>query len=133
MPLSTHEINLPAPQNTLQAVAELYEQALVGNDRETLDALFLNATTTLRYGIADVQYGFESIAAFRAALAVQSPPRQILRCEVNTYGEDFGTVNLEFRYTDRVGGGRQSQTWIRTQDGWRIVAAHVSLIGPETP
>lgn len=137
MPLSLDDINLPGPRNALCAVAEIYEQALVGNDRATLDALFLDAPETLRYGIADEQYGFAAVAAFRAGLAVQSPARRILRCEVVTYGKDFGTVNLEFRYTDRAGGGRQSQTWVRTpataHGGWRIVAAHVSLIRTETP
>ncbi|MCX9154531.1 nuclear transport factor 2 family protein [Niveibacterium sp. 24ML] len=132
MPISSAQINLPAVRDELKAIAELYEAALVGNNRELLDALFHPGPDTLRYGLADEQYGFDAVVAFRAALAQQSPPRRIVRCEISTYGQDFGTVNLEFRYTDRAGGGRQSQTWVRSDQaahgGWRIVAAHVSLM-----
>jgi len=130
MPISREEINKPAVRAELEAVARIYEAALVGNERTVLDALFNPAPDTLRYGLADEQYGFDAVVAFRASLPLQSPPRRILRCEVSTYGDDLGTVNLEFRYTQQDGGGRQSQTWVRTSlpghGGWRIVAAHVS-------
>lgn len=132
MPITSAQINLPAVRDELKAIAERYEAALVGNDRALLDALFHPGADTLRYGLADEQYGFDAVVAFRAGLAQQSPPRRIIRCEISTYGLDFGTVNLEFRYLDRPGGGRQSQTWVRSDQpghgGWRIVAAHVSLM-----
>lgn len=136
MAISSNAINLPKVQAELAAVAEHYEAALVGNQREILDGMFWSGPETLRYGLADQQYGFAAVAAFRAGLVQQSPPRRVLRCEVATYGEDFGTVNLEFAYTAQAGGGRQSQTWIRSDlpghGGWRIVAAHVSLFAEKT-
>jgi len=131
MPIAADQINITAVRDELSAVAQAYELALVGNDRVTLDQFFMPGPHTLRYGLADEQYGYEAVVAFRASLPLQSPPRRIVRCEVSTYGADLGTVNLEFRYTDRAGGGRQSQTWVRSDQaghgGWRIVAAHVSL------
>jgi hypothetical protein len=132
MPITRQQINRPGVRSELEEVTRIYEAALVGNERATLDALFHPGPDTLRYGLADEQYGFDAVVAFRASLPQQSPPRRILRCEVSTYGDDFGTVNLEFRYTQQDGGGRQSQTWVRTDlpghGGWRIVAAHVSPI-----
>lgn len=131
MPVTSDQINIPAVKDELSAIAERYEAALVGNDRLALDRFFLPGADTLRFGLADEQYGYDAVVAFRASLPLQSPPRRILRCDVSTYGNDWGTVNLEFRYTDRQGGGRQSQTWVRSDlpghGGWRIVAAHVSL------
>lgn len=131
MPIPADQINIPAIRNELTAIAERYEVALVGNDRLALDRFFMPGENTLRFGLADEQYGYDAVVAFRASLPLQSPPRRIVRCEVSTYGTDLGTVNLVFRYTDREGGGRQSQTWVRSDrpdhGGWRIVAAHVSL------
>ena len=107
-----------------------YEAALVGNDRAVLDELFWNSAHTLRYGFSENHYGHADIRVFRASLPLQSPLRELLRTVITTYGRDFATANVEFR---RQGAGnqqigRQSQTWMRTDEGWRVVAAHVSFI-----
>jgi hypothetical protein len=125
----TAEINIPDVLAEVSAVFARYEAALVGNDRAVLDELFWNSPHTLRYGFSENHYGHADISAFRASLPLQSPPRELLRTVITTYGRDFATANVEFR---REGGrqtGRQSQTWLRTADGWRVVAAHVSLLG----
>jgi Protein of unknown function (DUF3225) len=123
----TPEINLPDVHAEVSAVFARYEEALVTNQRAVLDELFWNSPHTLRYGFSENHYGHADISAFRASLPVQSPPRELLRTVITTYGRDFATANVEFR---REGGrevGRQSQTWIRTAEGWRVVAAHVSM------
>ncbi|WP_295977466.1 oxalurate catabolism protein HpxZ [uncultured Variovorax sp.] len=123
------EINIPDVLAELQAVFARYEAALVGNDRATLDELFWDSPHTLRYGFSENHYGHADIAAFRASLPVQSPPRELLRTVITTYGRDFATANVEFRREGSFQTGRQSQTWLRTDEGWRVVAAHVSLLG----
>jgi hypothetical protein len=116
----------------LAEVAEVfacYENALAKNDIATLDGLFRDAPETVRYGVGENLYGAAEIAAFRQNRIGGSPPREVLRPAIATYGRDFATTNIEFR---RIGGdvtGRQSQCWIRTEEGWRIVSAHVSLMG----
>lgn len=129
MPL---DINLPDVLAEVQAVFARYEAALVGNQREVLDELFWNSPHTLRYGFSENHYGHADIAAFRASLPQQSPPRELLRTDITTYGRDFATANVEFRREGSPSGsrqiGRQSQTWLRTPEGWRVVAAHVSLL-----
>lgn len=125
----TPEINIPEVLAEVQAVFARYEAALVGNDRATLDELFWNSPHTLRYGFSENHYGHADIAAFRASLPVQSPPRELLRTVITTYGRDFATTNVEFRREGSGQTGRQSQTWMRTAEGWRVVAAHVSLLG----
>jgi hypothetical protein len=124
----THEINLPDVLAEVTAVFAEYEDALVNNKVEVLDALFWNSPHTLRYGAGENLYGFEAIQAFRAGRPVQGLARSVTRTAITTYGRDFATANVEFR---RVGSnklGRQSQTWLRLPEGWRVVAAHVSLI-----
>lgn len=116
---------------TLAAVIEQvarYEAALMVNDLEVLDELFRHAPQTRRYGAAEQLYGFEAIAAYRRERPGGAPPRRILRQSITTYGADFATADIEFQPigTDRI--GRQTQSWVRTQDGWRIVSAHVSLM-----
>jgi len=125
----TPEINIPEVLAEVQAVFARYEAALVGNDRATLDELFWNSPHTLRYGFSENHYGHADIAAFRASLPVQSPSRELLRTVITTYGRDFATANVEFRREGSRQAGRQSQTWMRTAEGWRVVAAHVSLLG----
>ena len=121
-------INLPEIHAEVQAVCTRYEAALMANDVAVLDSLFWQSPHTLRFGDTGNQYGFEAIRAFRAALPLQSPPRTVLRQVVTTYGRDFATSNLEFRRDGGDAEGRQSQTWVRTPEGWRVVAAHVSLL-----
>ena len=123
----TLEINLPEVHAEVSAAFARYEEALVTNQRAVLDELFWNSPHTLRYGFSENHYGHADIRAFRASLPVQSPPRELLRTVITTYGRDFATANVEFRREGSRVIGRQSQTWIRTDDGWRVAAAHVSL------
>lgn len=123
----TPEINIPDVHAEVSAVFARYEDALVGNQREVLDELFWNSPHTLRYGFSENHYGHADIRAFRASLPVQSPPRELVRTVITTYGRDFATANVEFRREGSREIGRQSQTWLRTAEGWRVVAAHVSL------
>ena len=123
----TLEINLPEVHAEVSAVFARYEEALVTNQRAVLDELFWNSPHTLRYGFSENHYGHADIRAFRASLPVQSPPRELLRTVITTYGRDFATANVEFRREGSREIGRQSQTWIRTANGWRVAAAHVSL------
>ncbi|MGS1010185.1 oxalurate catabolism protein HpxZ [Achromobacter anxifer] len=122
------DINLPDVVAEVTAALDRYETALVNNQVEVLDVLFWNSPHTLRYGAGENLYGYDAIRAFRAARSPQGLARRVLRTVVTTYGQDFATANLEFQRdgSDRI--GRQSQTWMRTPEGWRVVAAHVSLM-----
>ncbi len=122
------DINLPDVVAEVTAVLERYEAALVSNDVEVLDTLFWNSPHTLRYGAGENLYGYDQIRAFRAQRSPQGLARQVLRTAITTYGRDFATANLEFQRDGSARTGRQSQTWMRTADGWRVVAAHVSLM-----
>ncbi|SDJ22283.1 oxalurate catabolism protein HpxZ [Variovorax sp. OV700] len=124
----TPEVNIPEVLAEVTAVFARYEEALVTNQREVLDELFWNSPHTLRYGFSETHYGHADISTFRASLPVQSPPRELLRTVITTYGRDFATANVEFLREGSRQTGRQSQTWLRTADGWRVVAAHVSLM-----
>ena len=125
MSSSAREINLPDVHAELSAEHERYEQALAANDVETLDELFHAHPATLRFGPAESQYGYGQIASMRASRSAPGP-REVLSTVVTTYGRDYGTANREFRRPSDPRVGRQSQTWLRTPDGWRVVAAHVS-------
>jgi len=123
------DINLP---DVLAEVSEQfgrYERALTGNDVAVLDELFWNSPHTLRYGAGENLYGYEAIAGFRAARPAQGLDREVLRTVITTFGRDFATANIEFRRAGSARTGRQSQAWVRTPEGWRVVAAHVSLLG----
>jgi hypothetical protein len=120
------EINLPDVLAEVTAAFERYEAALVGNDVAVLDELFWNSPHTLRYGVGENLYGYDAIAAFRAARPAQGLQRELVNTTITTYGLDFATANTEFRRGEVH--GRQSQTWARMPEGWRVVAAHVSLM-----
>lgn len=122
------DINLPDVVAEVTSVVERYEAALVSNDVEVLDTLFWNSPHTLRYGAGENLYGYDEIRAFRAQRSPQGLARQVLRTAITTYGRDFATANLEFQRDGSARTGRQSQTWMRTPEGWRVVAAHVSLM-----
>lgn len=111
----------------VRAAVEAYETALMTNDVAALDAVFWDAPQTVRYGVAENLYGFDAIAAFRLARGGGSPPRRVLRTEVTALGADVAVAHVEFLRTDTGRDGRQTQTWARTPEGWRIVSAHVSL------
>jgi hypothetical protein len=122
------DINIPGVLQEVQAVSERYEAALVGNDVAVLDQLFWDSEHTLRYGVGENLYGYAAIQAFRAARPSKGLARTVLRTCITTYGHDFATVNIEFQRTDGARSGRQSQTWMRTAAGWKVVSAHVSLL-----
>ncbi|AKQ54541.1 oxalurate catabolism protein HpxZ [Bordetella hinzii] len=117
-------INLPHVLAEVRHAFERYERALVGNDIAVLDELFWDSPHTLRYGAGENLYGYEAIREFRRQRPAAGLEREVLRTQITTYGEDFATTHLEFRRGGRI--GRQSQTWMRTPQGWRVVAAHVS-------
>jgi hypothetical protein len=124
------DINLPDVLAEVRTQFARYEQALTGNDVTVLDELFWNSPHTLRYGVGENLYGYEEIASFRASRPAQGLQREVLKTVITTYGHDFATANIEFRRAGSERTGRQSQTWMRTPDGWRVVAAHVSLLVP---
>lgn len=121
-------VNLPHVLAEVSQQFERYERALVRNDVAVLDELFWNSEHTLRYGAGENLYGIAEIRAFRAARPATGLARTILRTAITTYGEDFATTNIEFKREGSTRTGRQSQTWWRTPEGWRVVSAHVSLM-----
>ena len=121
-------INEPEVLAQVTAAVDAYEAALMTNDVEALDGFFLDAPETVRYGVAENLYGFEAIAAFRIGRSGGSPQRSRLRTEITTFGRDFAVANVEFLREGAKRPGRQSQAWIRTQTGWKIVSAHVSFL-----
>ncbi len=123
-----NEINLPQVVTEVTAAFEAYENALTGNDVAVLDQLFWNSPHTLRYGATENLHGYEQIRAFRAARPAAGLARELRNTVVTTYGVDFATVNTEFMRAGVARIGRQSQTWMRTREGWKVVAAHVSLM-----
>ena len=124
------DINLPEVLAEVQTAFDRYEQALVSNDVAVLDELFWDAPFTLRYGTGENLYGYDVIGAFRAGRSPLNLARRIVRQVITTYGRDFATANIEFRGDHSDAIGRQSQTWVKMRDGWRVVAAHVSLLDP---
>ena len=122
------QINLPDVHAEVSAAFARYERALVSNDVAVLDELFWNSPHTLRYGVGENLYGYDEIQAFRAGRPAMGLAREVLRTVITTYGTDFATANIEFRREGAARTGRQSQTWARMPEGWRVVAAHVSLM-----
>jgi hypothetical protein len=123
------EIDDPAVLAEVSEAFAAYEAALMANDVAALDALFWDDPRTLRYGVGENLYGYAAIAQFRRDRPGGSPQRVLSNTVITTFGADFATANTEF---EREGGGRvgrQSQTWVRTDAGWKIVAAHVSMMG----
>ena len=123
-------IDDPTVKAEVEAAFAAYEAALVGNDVATLEALFRDDPRTIRYGAGENLYGMDAIRAFRRARSPVGLERTLDRTVITTYGRDFATAMTLFTRSnapDRI--GRQSQTWVRFPDGWRVVAAHVSLIG----
>jgi hypothetical protein len=124
------DIDLPDVLAEVSAQFARYEKALVTNDVAVLDELFRNDSRTLRYGIAENLYGYEAIMAFRAGRSPVGLMRTTDKTVITTYGRDTAVASTLF-YRDGWGGkkvGRQMQTWARFPEGWRIVAAHVSII-----
>ena len=131
-------VNLPGPLAEMREAFAAYERALTTNDVALLDLLFWNSPLTLRFGVAENLYGWEAIAAFRAARSPLGLARTLTNTVITTFGTDAATANTEFKREGSTLTGRQSQCWIRFPaaevgeacHGWRIVAAHVSLLAP---
>ncbi len=123
------QINLPEIHAEVEAAFARYEAALVTNDVATLDALFWDDPLTIRYGITENLYGIDAIRAFRAARSPAGLARTISQTVITTYGTELATASTLFHRPSVPGKvGRQMQTWMRTPAGWKVVAAHVSLI-----
>ncbi len=120
------QINQPDILAEVQAAFDRYETALVQNDVAVLDELFWRSPHTIRYGATENLYGYEAIAQFRSTRPSVGLARTLKNTTITTYGSDFATANTEFERNGRQ--GRQSQTWLRTPEGWRVVSAHVSLL-----
>lgn len=106
-----------------------YEEALVSNDVATLDAIFRDDPRTIRYGGAENLYGYDEIEAFRAARSPAGLARSLSRTVITAYGRDVAIASTLFHRPSLPGKvGRQMQTWVRFAEGWRVVAAHVSVI-----
>ena len=125
------EIDRPEVVAEVKAAFDRYEKALGENDVAVLDATFRDDPRTIRYGMAEILYGFDEIAAFRSARSPAGLARTISRTVITTYGRDFAVASTLFHRESMPGKvGRQMQTWVRFPDGWHVVAAHVSAIDP---
>ncbi len=120
------DLNLPDVLAEVAAAFAAYEQALVTNDVAVLDQLFWVSPHTIRYGATESLYGYAEIQAFRAARPSTGLDRTLRNTVITTFGRDMATANTEFERNGRI--GRQSQTWMRTAEGWRVVSAHVSFL-----
>jgi hypothetical protein len=124
------DVDLPEVVAEVRAAFERYEKALVVNDVDALDELFRQDERTIRYGIRENLYGHKEVAAFRARRSPIGLDRTTSRTVITTYGRDCAVASTLF-HRPAMGGkkvGRQMQTWVRFPDGWRVVAAHVSII-----
>ncbi|HUI98239.1 MAG TPA: oxalurate catabolism protein HpxZ [Xanthobacteraceae bacterium] len=128
------EIDLPEVVAEVRREFMRYEQALVTNDVATLDAMFRDDPRTIRYGGAENLYGYDAIRAFRVARSPAGLDRALARTVITAYGRDVAVASTLFRRPTAPGKvGRQTQTWVRLAEGWRVVAAHVSVIDEAAP
>lgn len=127
------EIDLPEIVAEVQAAFDRYEAALAANDIAALDALFWDDPRTIRYGLAENLYGIEAIRAFRTARSPAGLARRLGGTVITTFGRDHATASTLTQRLDSRRTGRQMQTWVRTGQGWRVVAAHVSWLEFEFP
>ena len=123
------DIDSPDVVAEVTAAFERYERAINGNDVATLNELFWSSPRTVRYGTGEQLYGHEAIAGFRAARDASDVKRELVRVVITVFGRDLATASCEYRRLGSGREGRQMQTWVRFDEGWRIVAAHVSLKG----
>jgi hypothetical protein len=135
MPIENEDVNLPEVVSELAELYPRYEQALVSNDVETLVAMFWASPQVMRFGVSENLYGHDELEAFRKARPSANLARTVKRLEIVSFGRDYASITLEFE-RNRPNGqpgepirGRQSQVWVRFPQGWRIVSAHVSLLG----
>src|SRR5450631_280331 len=120
-------VNEPDVAAELRAMVDRYETALMKNDLAALDEFFWESPQTVRMGIAENLYGIDEIRRFRLGRSGGSPTRERIHTHIVTFGRDMGVAHVEFRRTNPDRRGRQTQTWLRTAEGWKVVSAHVSL------
>ncbi len=120
------EINLPEVVAEVSTVLARYEQALVGNDVALLDELFWNSPHTVRLGASENLFGYQAIQTFRQGRSPKGLARTRQQTAITTFGRDLATASITFTREGEPRIGRQSQTWVRFPEGWRVVAAHVS-------
>lgn len=121
-------VNQPEVFAEVSRVFHRYETALVANDVSALNDFFWDSGTTVRYGVAEHCYGIEAIRLYRRNATPVDPKRRLRHTIITTFGSDFASVCTEFLVPGEGAVGRQTQTWVRFADGWKIVAAHVSTI-----
>jgi ketosteroid isomerase-like protein len=121
-------INDPETLAEVTAAFADYEDALMGNDLDRLDSLFWPSALTVRFGPGQNLYGIDAIRAFRAARVGGSPQRTLSNTVITTFGRDFATAHTEFQREGAARPGRQSQTWVRTDQGWKVAGAHISFL-----
>jgi len=125
------EIDLPEVVAEMRAAFDAYEIALVGNDVDALNAMFRDDPRTIRYGSGENLYGYSEIKSFRVARSPVGLGRTISKTVITTYGREFAVASTLYDRPSAAGKlGRQMQTWVKFPEGWRVVAAHVSLIDP---
>jgi hypothetical protein len=123
------EIDLPEVVAEVKAVFERYEKALVSNDVPVLDELFRDDPRTVRYGATEILYGYNEIRSFRAARSPVALGRKLSRTIITTFGRDFAVASTLYERPSAPGKiGRQTQTWVKFPEGWRVVVGHVSLM-----
>jgi hypothetical protein len=122
------QVNLPEVVAEVTAVFQRYEKALNDNDVAVLDELFWDAPQVVRYGIREQLYGAAEIRSFRVGRPTIDLRREVTRLTITSFGHDFAVASCEYRRLASQRLGRQMQTWIRTGQGWRVAAAHVSLL-----
>lgn len=129
------DVDLPDVVAEVTAAFERYERALLANDVAVLDEIFRDDPRTIRYGSEENLYGFAEIAAFRAARPSAGLARTLSHTVITTYGRDFAVASTLYNRPSAGAGkiGRQMQTWVRFAEGWRVVAAHVSVIPDPGP
>lgn len=122
-------INDPVVLAEVKSAFDAYEEALMANDLDRLDGLFWPSQFTVRIGPGQNLYGMEAIRAFRANRPGGSPQRELLKVVITSFGADFATANAEFHRAGAPAPGRQTQSWVRFPEGWRVVSAHISMLG----
>ncbi len=124
------ELNIPKIVAEVEEAIARYERALVENDLAALDGSFWPSPFVVRFGYASAQYGAEALADYRRTRTLGDFRRHLWNQTVTTFGRDFAIATVEYQRSDQDRQGRQSQTWVRTPGGWRIVLAHVSRRDP---
>lgn len=129
--IDASEINRPGVADEVRRAFDQYEAALRRHDVRALDDFFLQRPDTVRFGIAEHNYGAAAIAAWRAATPGVGTGRRLLRVVIVGFGSDCASVSAEFESAQSPLRGRQSQLWVRSLDGWKIASAHVSEVDAE--